>query len=148
MLLSQTLKCRKMEMLWGFLAVLKEAPVTGVFLTAGWVWQGGASSQQGTAEQGWLLEPHKPSCRAGTPPTASSHPTVWAKQHDRALDSVCKHTFHSANKSLPKAHLTGCRVIAVGAGPEVGRQEWLCPPDSLGLLPPTQVSHHCSVLDT
>lgn len=75
---------------------------------------------------------------------------VWTEQQhrgrtgDRALYSVWKHTFHSANKLLLKSHLTGSGVIAVGAVPEFRRQEWLCSPDSQGARPThTSVSPLC-----
>lgn len=101
----------------------------GSQLSAGHSWAGLAAGDTQTQLLG----------RHSSQSTLTPHSLDWAagrgRTEDRALYSVCKHTFHSANKLLPKPHLTGCRVIAVGAVPEFGRQEWLCPSDNQGAPP-------------
>lgn len=155
-----------------FLSVLKESPVTwparGVSHYCVWGWQSQPMARGGSQlSAGWggagQAQLSRAGCWSHTKPAAGlallpEHPLtpmIWTEQQhkgrteDRALYSAWKHTFHSANKLLLKSHLTGSGVIAVGAVPEFRRQEWLCVHLTIrGLIPPTQVSHHCMVLDT
>lgn len=172
MLLTQIFKCRKMESCGGFFVSAEGIPCHmacpgrfsllcvglavsaygkgGSQLSAGW---GGAGQAQLSRAGCWSHT--KPAAGLALLPEHPHTPMIWTEQQhkgrteDRALYSAWKHTFHSANKLLLKSHLTGSGVIAVGAVPEFRRQEWLCVHLTIrGLVPPTQVSHHCMVLDT